>query len=105
MACIIGTTQREGYYSDLYLDYEWACSMINKKLESYDPSFFSSASYMWNTIYQWGGGSDYYSETNIRNAYNNSETSTRKCVYLAFVNRDIIQVIGTHIIHQHNTLI
>ena len=85
---IIGTTQREGYYNDLYLDYEWACSLINKKLESYDTSFFSSESTMWNTLYGWGGGTDYYSEANIRNAYNNSEVSTRKCVYLAFTSRD-----------------
>ena len=76
---IIGTTQREGYVNDPYLNYGWASAMINNQvtisqMQGWDPSH--------------SGESNYYSETNIMNGYNNASDIVLKSVYLALTERN-----------------
>ena len=76
---IIGTTQREGYVNDPYLYYGWASSMINNQvsisqMQGWDPSH--------------SGESNYYSQSNINNGYNNASDTVLKAVYLALTERN-----------------
>ena len=72
---IIGTAQNEGYVDDPYLYYGWSSVMLN-----YD---FSP-----ETVYGWGGGTDYYSRSNILNGYEIASDDVLKSVYLSLTNRN-----------------
>lgn len=76
---IIGTTQREGYVNDPYLYYGWASAMINNQV---------SLSQMqgWDPYHS--GDSNYYSQANINNGYNNASDAVLKAVYLALTERN-----------------
>ena len=76
---VIGTTQREGYINDPYLNYGWASAMLNNKvtieqMQGWDPNH--------------SGESNYYSETNINNGYNNASDDVLKSVYIALTERN-----------------
>ena len=72
---IIGTTANEGFVKDAYLNYGWASAMINLKASK-------------ETIYSWGGGNNFYSESNINNGYEGASDEVLKSVYLALTNRN-----------------
>ena len=76
---VIGTTEREGYVNDPYLYYGWASAMLNNQvsisqMQGWDPGH--------------SGNSNYYSEANIMNGYNNASANTLKAVYLALTERN-----------------
>ncbi len=90
MIMLIGTTEGEGYIYDYYLNYEWACTVINYILESYDLRW-QSKSWAYNYMYGWDGGTgdeNYYSEYRVTQRYYNCTADNRKVVYLAMMNRD-----------------
>ena len=79
LTIIVGTTQREGYVNDPYLNYGWSSAMINNKvsietMQGWDPYH--------------SGEANYYSWTNIKNGYNNASATVKKSVYLALTNRN-----------------
>lgn len=90
MIMLIGTTEGEGYIYDYYLNYEWACTVLNYVLESYDTNW-NDKTYVYNTMYGWDGGvgdENYYSEYRVTQRYYNCTADNRKVVYLAMMNRD-----------------
>ena len=72
---IIGTTQNEGYIDDPFLYYGWSSVLLNNNIDD-------------NTIYSWGGGTDYYSKEHILNGYEVASDDVLKSVYLAMTNRN-----------------
>ena len=76
---IVGTTQREGYVNDPYLNYGWASAMMNNKvsietMQGWDPYH--------------SGDANYYSWVNIQKGYSDASDTTKKSVYLALTNRN-----------------
>lgn len=72
---LIGTTWNEGYQSDRYLEYAWACEIIN--------SYRGWSVYDLDCI--WGG---YYSIGHAFSGYYNADDTTLEMVYEALVDRD-----------------
>ena len=93
MIMLIGTTEGEGYVYDYYLNYEWACTVINYILESYDLRW-NDKTWVYNYIRGWDdetvrpGDLNYYSEYRVTQRYYNCTADNRKVVYLAMMNRD-----------------
>ena len=93
MIMLIGTTEGEGYVYDYYLNYEWACTVINYILESYDLRW-QDKTWAYNYMRGWDdetvrpGDLNHYSEYQVTQRYNNCTADNRKVVYLAMMNRD-----------------
>ena len=92
MQALIGTTEREGYYSDPYLLYAWACTMLNLYRGT-------TADGLYVLMQPWGGVmcpacGKYYGEHAVtygcgaHTGYVSSTDITRQCIFLAMVNRD-----------------
>ena len=80
---LIGTTWNEGYQGDRYLEYAWACAVINEY------RYWS----VWDLDCIWGS---YYSIGNAYSGYYAADDTTLSNVYEALVNRDtrIVEVDG-----------
>lgn len=80
---LIGTTHNEGYQADRYLEYAWACEIVNcyRHWSVYDLDCI------------WGG---YYSIGNAFSGYYSADDTTLEMVYEALVDRDtrIVEVDG-----------
>lgn len=81
MKIIIGTTEREWYPLDLFLEYEWACCFINYRVMNYRPDFATDEG-AYNVLAQWLPR-DYYSRANIQLGYDTVTDDTLKAIYLA----------------------
>lgn len=80
---LIGTTWNEGYHADRYLEYAWACEIIN---------VYSGWS-AWDLDCIWGG---YYSMDMAYSGYYAADDITLQMVWEAFTDRDyrIVEVDG-----------
>lgn len=80
---LIGTTWNEGYHADRYLEYAWACEIIN---------VYSGWS-VWDLDCIWGG---YYSMDMAYSGYYAADDITLEMVWEAFTDRDyrIVEVDG-----------
>lgn len=90
MIFIIGTTQNEGYIQEPYLNYEWACALLNYTLENNRPDFFTDMDSTYAIIarpFPDGWGAE-YNEARITSLYNGASGDTLKEVYLALTRRD-----------------
>ncbi len=72
---LIGTTHNEGYQSDRYLEFAWACEIVNE--------------YKYWSVYDldciWG---DYYSIGNAFNGYYSADYTTLEMVWYALTETD-----------------
>ena len=92
MQALIGTTVREGYSSDPYLAYAWACELLNN-----DRKY--TADGLYTIMNGWGSVSceacgHYYGEHAVvygcsnHGSYSTSPDWVRQCILLALINKD-----------------
>lgn len=75
MMWLIGTTWREDYHEDRYLEYAWACEIFNEYL------YYS----VWQLDGIWG---NYYSIENAFNGYYAADYTCLEMVWYAMTDRD-----------------